>query len=140
MSLTAAETTSTRSAASAIAELVEPWTRACLARDWDALLGFCTDDVVFSPPNEPSVEGQAVRPWLENFPPTTSMSWNIEHLEGDGDLAWLRGPVSMTVDVGGQGVAFDGKYTDVCRRGPDGTWRFAVVMWSSNEPAPAAPA
>src|SRR5688572_98702 len=136
MSLTAADTTSTRSPASAIAELVEPWTRACLARDWDALLGLCTDDVAFSPPHEPLVEGQAVRPWLGSFPPVTSRAWDIGHVEGDGDLAWLRGPVSMTVDVAGQAVAFDGKYTDVCRRAADGTWRFAHVMWSSNEPAP----
>lgn len=140
MSLTVAETTPIRSAASAIPELVEPWTRACLARDWDALLGMCTDDVVFSPPNEPLVEGQAVRPWLENFPPMTSMAWDIEHLESAGDLAWLRGPVRMTFDVAGQSVAFDGKFTDVCRQTPDGTWRFAVVMWSSNEAAPGGPA
>ena len=141
MSLTAAETTPTRSAASAIPELVEPWTRACLARDWDALLGLCTEDVAFSPPNEPLLEGQAAaRAYLENFPPITSMAWDIDHLESDGDLAWLRGPVRMTVDVAGQSVAFDGKYTDVCRQTSDGTWRFAVVMWSSNEAAPGGPA
>jgi len=70
----------------------------------------------------------------------TSMAWDIEHLESAGDLSWLRGPVRMTVDVAGQSVAFDGKYTDVCRQTSDGTWRFAVVMWSSNEAAPGGPA
>jgi len=88
MSLTAAEPSPTRSAASAIPELVEPWTRACLARDWDAVLGMCTDDVVFSPPNEPLVEGQAVRPWLEiqESQPASRPGW------ARGEATTARGP------------------------------------------------
>ena len=99
------------------------------------LLALCTDDVVFSPPNEPLVEGTAVRPWLEGFPAITTMGWDIDHLESTGDLAWLRGWVRMDLDIGGQAVSFNGKYTDVARRGADGQWRMAVVMWSSNEAA-----
>ena len=135
MSTTAAESP-TSSATSAIAALIQPWTGACLARDWDALLALCTDDIVFSPPNEPAVEGAAARPWLEKFPSIKSMGWDIDHLEAVGDLAWLRGWVKMTIDVAGQTIAFDGKYTDVARRDADGTWRMALVMWSSNEAAP----
>ena len=30
------------------------------------------------------------------------------------------------------GLAFDGKYIDVFRKQPDGSWRFAQVMWSAN--------
>ena len=63
------------------------------------------------------------------------MAFDIDHLEGVGHLACLRGWVKMTLDVSGQQVLFNGKYTDVCRKQPDGTWRFALVMWSSNEPA-----
>jgi ketosteroid isomerase-like protein len=118
--------------------LVEPWTLACVARDWDALLSFCTDDVAFSPPNGPLAEGAAVRPFLEGFPTISKMGWGIDHIEEAGDLAWLRGWVRMTLDVSGQKVDFDGKYTDIARRGADGTWRIAQVMWSSNEAAPTA--
>jgi len=140
MSLTAAET-STRADASAFTALIEPWTSACVARDWGALLAMCTDDVGFSPPNEPLVEGSAaVRSFLETFPTIKAMAWDIDHLESAGDLAWLRGWVRMTLDVSGQSVDFNGKYADVCRRSPDGAWRFAFVMWSSNEAAPGGPA
>ena len=128
----------TTSAASAIAALIEPWTRACIARDWDTLLSFCTDDVVFSPPNGQLVQHETVRPFLDGFPTITTMAWDIDHLESAGDLAWFRGPVKMTLDVSGQTVAFDGKYTDVARRRADGTWQVAVVMWSSNDPVPTS--
>ena len=138
MSATAAETTTSSSAASAMSALVEPWTLACVARDWDALLSFCTDDVAFSPPNGPLAEGAAVRPFLDGFPTILKMGWGIDHIEEAGDLAWLRGWVRMTLDVSGQTVDFDGKYTDIARRGADGTWRMAQVMWSSNEAAPTA--
>jgi ketosteroid isomerase-like protein len=109
-----------------------------MARDWDTLLSFCTDDIAFSPPNEPLVQGPAARPWLERFPTISTMGWDIDHIEEAGDLAWLRGGVRMTLDVSGQTVDFDGKYTDVARRGADGAWRIAHVMWSSNEAAPTA--
>jgi ketosteroid isomerase-like protein len=109
-------------------------------RDWDALLGMCTDDVVFLPPNEPIVEGSAVRPWLESFPTVKAMAWDIDHLESAGDLSWLRGWVRMTLDISGEEIVFAGKYTDIARRQPDGSWRFAAIMWSSDEAAPGGPA
>ena len=137
MSFTAAETV-TRADVSAFTPLIQPWINACLARDWDALIAMCTDDVTFSPPNEPLVEGSAAgRKWLEMFPIIKTMGWDIDHLETVGDLAWVHGWVRMTLDVGGQTVDFNGKYADALRRAPDGTWRFAFVMWSSNDPAQA---
>ena len=39
----------TQSALAALKDLIEPWTNACLTRDWDALLGMCTADIVFMP-------------------------------------------------------------------------------------------
>src|SRR5947208_15716358 len=119
---------------SAIRALREPWIKACLKRDWNSLLRMCTDDVIFMPPNEAAVQGANARPWLDNFPIIKTMDWDIEHVEGNGDLAWLRGWVKMTLDVSGQQIRFNGKYADVCRK-QSGSWRFAAVMWNSNEPA-----
>lgn len=47
---------------------IAPWRQACLDRDWDALLAMGTEDIVTSGPGDPSVTGDTVRPWLENYP------------------------------------------------------------------------
>lgn len=119
----------------AIRANIQPWTRACLERDWDTLLAMCTDDIVFLPPNEPAAQGDSVRPWLDNFPTIKAMEWDIDHVQGKADLACLRGWVRMTLVVSGQEVCFNGKYTDVCRKQADGAWHFALIIWNSNEPA-----
>ena len=125
-------TSSTDAAAAAVAKMIGPWTRACLDRDWDALLGMCTSDIVFMPPGEAPVSGAAVRAWLEAFPPIKRMSWEVTSLEAAEDQAFLRGPVRQTVVVEGVDEPFEGKYCDLMRREEDGAWRFAVIMWNSN--------
>jgi ketosteroid isomerase-like protein len=118
----------------AIRAMIEPWTNACVGRDWDRLLALCTEDVTFLPPNEATVQGPGVHRWLENFPTIKAMAIEIDHIEGAAQLACLRGAVKMTLDISGQEVLFNGKYTDLFRKQPDGTWRFALVIWNSNEP------
>lgn len=117
-----------------IRSTIEPWTRACLEADWDTLLEMCTDDIVFMPPGEPAVQGPAVRSWLEEFPPIREMAWDIDHAEGKGDLAVLRGWVEQTLVESGEEVQIRGKYTDLLRREPDGTWRYALVIWNPDHP------
>ena len=116
----------------AIRGTIEPWTTACLQRDWDRLLDLCTDDIMFLPPNEPPVEPARARAWLDNFPTIKALSIEMEHVEGAGPVAYARGSVKMTLDISGQEVAFDGKYLDVFRKQPDGRWRFAQVIWNSS--------
>jgi len=119
----------------AIRGTFEAWRDACVRRDWDALLGMCTDDIVFLPPGESPVEGAGVRAWLDNFPVIKAMSLDIDRIEGAGHLAGVRGLVRMTLEVSGQQLEFDGKYTDLFRKQPNGRWFYALVMWNSNTPA-----
>ncbi len=121
----------------AINGLIEPWNEAVLQKDWDTFQRMCTDDMVFMPPDGLPVQGEAVRPWIEAFPTVKSMWWNIEDIHGQGDLACIRGSVKETLVVDGVEVLIDGKYCDVVRKGADGKWRFALVMWNSNVPAAA---
>jgi len=119
----------------AIRGTFEAWRDACVQRDWDALLGMCTDDIVFLPPGESPVEGAGVRGWLDSFPVIKAMSLDIDRIEGTGHLAGVRGLVRMTLEVSGQQLEFDGKYTDLFRKQPNGRWLYALVMWNSNKPA-----
>ena len=64
------------------------------------------------------------------------MAWDIEHMEGEGNLACLRGWVKMTLAISGQEMSFNGKFGDVCRKEADGQWRFSHIIWNSNEAAP----
>jgi len=119
----------------AIYALIEPWNDAVKQKDWDAVQGMCTDDMVFMPPEGLPVQGETVRSFLEALPPVKSMWWNIEDTHGQGDLAAVWGSVKETVVIDGADVLVDGKYCDVLRKGADGKWRFAVIIWNSNVPA-----
>jgi len=122
----------TQSALAALKDIIEPWTNACLERDWDALLGMCTADIVFMPSGEPSKTGPEVRPWLEGFPEITEMSWDVSTVEAEGSLAFARGPVKQTLRVDGKDQVVDAKFCDLLRKESDGQWRFAVIAWSPN--------
>ena len=52
-----------------IRSTINPWTQACLDRDWDALFKLCTQDLVLLPPEAPAAEGhEAARAFLDEFP------------------------------------------------------------------------
>jgi ketosteroid isomerase-like protein len=66
---------------------------------------------------------------------------SADEIEGRGDLAYARGHYTMEGTPKAAGVPAlreQGKFVEVLRRQPDGTWRYAVDMWSPNQPAPAA--
>ena len=118
-----------------IRSFVAPWSQACVDRDWDALLAMCTDDVVFSPPGEPKVSGSGVRTFLEAFPVIKAFNWGFDDIDVSGDLAVGVGWGKMIVEAEGQDASMNFKFADVFRRGDDGSWRFAHVIWNENEPA-----
>jgi ketosteroid isomerase-like protein len=122
----------------AINDMIEPWNSACIHRDWTKLLSMCTDKMVFMPPDGPSVKGSELKSWLDTLPNIKEMWWNIEQIEGGGDTAYVRGLVKETLEADGVEEKFVGKYTDLLRKGSDGTCRFESIMWNSNQP-PATP-
>ena len=122
--------------AAQIKATIARWTKACLDRDWDSLLAMCTEDIVFSGPGDPKVTGDAVRPWLENYPVMTAMTFDFDRIEVSGDLAAANGSGSMTIEVEGQEVSSDFDFTDVFRKDRHGTWLYSSVTFNSKD-APA---
>lgn len=114
---------------------VATWIKACLDRDWDALLEMCTDDVVFAPPGEPGVAGSEVRAWLEAFPVMKEFSWDFDRIEVSGALATGVGRGTWTLDLEGQEVSMSFKFADVFRKAEDGTWLYAHVIWNLDAPS-----
>ena len=119
----------------AIRSTIGPWTRACLERDWDALLGLCTDDVVLLPPDSPTAAGpEAARQFLEEFPVMKAFTFDFTRIDGREDLATARGNYSITAEIDGQDVTMNGKFIDTFRRGEGGKWLYDEVIWSNDEP------
>ncbi len=121
--------------AAQIRATIEPWTKACLDRDWDALLAMCTEDIVISGPGGPKVSGDAVRPWLENYPVMKTMAFDFDRMEISGDLAVANGSGSMMIEVEGQEASMVFDFTDVLRK-QHGTWLYSSVVFNSKD-APA---
>ncbi len=115
---------------------IAPWVQACLDRDWDSLLAMCTEDIVFSPPGELKVTGEAVRPWLEDYPPIKAMAFDFDRIEVSGDLAASNGSGSMIIEVEGQEATVNFDFTDVFRKDLDGVFRYSSVIYNTKD-APA---
>lgn len=118
----------------AIRATVVPWTKTALNRDWDAMIAMCTTDVVFAPPGEPSVSGNKLRPWLEAFPVLKKCEWDFDRIDVNGDLATGVGRGTWTLDINGELVSAPFKFADVFRRDPDGSWKYAHVIWDTDTP------
>ncbi len=96
------------------------------------------DDVVMMPPNQAERVGKtAVRSmWedlLRDF--TAEVSVSIKELQVLGECAFERGTFTMelTPRTGGPPVQDSGKYLDVLRQQPDGSYKYSRVMFNSSQ-------
>ena len=123
-------------AATQIRSTIAPWSKACLDRDWDALLALCTEDFVISGPGGPKVTGDAVRAWLDDYPIIKSMDFDFDRIEVSGDLAVANGSGTSVLEVDGQEATETFDFTDVFRRDLDGIFRYSTVTFNTKD-APA---
>jgi uncharacterized protein (TIGR02246 family) len=120
----------------AIRRLTDEWKGFMLAGDFESLAKCYTEDAVELPPGHPEVHGRdAIREWIAQFPKVTRFEIEMQHIDGRGDLAHVRGRYSMTLQPqGAPGPVEDtGKYLEVRRRQPDGSWLMAVDIFNSDK-------
>lgn len=118
-------------------ELSEAFGRHFLARDFDALAQLYAEEAVLMPPDQPAVTGRpAIRSWFENLPPLADFRVTLHTIDGREDLAYVRGSYSMTFEgPGGEPQAeMVGKFLEIRRRRPDGSWLLTVDMFNSDRP------
>jgi uncharacterized protein (TIGR02246 family) len=121
----------------ALNQAADAYQAAVMAGDWDAWAAFYTEDAVIMPPGQASVSSRdAIKAWGEAFP--TIVEWTTDRVDvdGRGDLAYVRATFSMTVEVEGEAepVSEQGKYLEIWRKQPDGSWLIAVDIYNSDEP------
>ena len=95
-------------------------------------------DASLLPPNLPVQRGRtAIRAFwgdlLDAYTVTFEISTDI--IEGRGDLAYNMGHYRFTAvpkSKSAPGIADEGKFVDVLKKQPDGTWKYAVDIYNSS--------
>lgn len=123
----------------AIEDATQTFVQAYLAGDWTAVVAMLTEDPVWMPPNQPALEGRAdIQEWLS---PQINTDFELTTLEtgGRGGFAYTRGSFSITFTAEGMAgsVSDTGKYVEIWRKEPDGSWLIDQVIWNSDLPLTA---
>lgn len=116
---------------------------AARAKDVDAFMATFTEDCALMPPHDPGARGrESVRQWAQAFFNGFTIQ-NLEFpsttLEVDRDWAFKHYTYDWTVvsASGGNPIRDRGNGMYIYRRLPDGSWRVAYDLWTSNQPLPA---
>lgn len=110
------------------------------AEDWTGLSELYEEDAVVMQMYAPPLEGrQAIRDFWAAFPPIAELRFEDDVIFGEGDLAYVHGRYWLTFDSPGA-LTDEGKYLDVRRRQPDGTWNYVAECANTSRPQePAGP-
>jgi len=107
----------------------------------EGCVSYWSEDGVLMPPNEPSVIGkEALLSWYQNAFKHVQIDFTIsfEQIEVAGDWGFVRGGYEGTLipKPDGEPIPDNGKYLEILKRQPDGSWKWACHMWSSDIPLP----
>jgi len=124
----------------AIREASAAYTQAASDTAWSRWSTFFTEDAIFLPPNASANEGRAaIEAWGRSLPPITDLRIEPVEIAGNGDLAYARGRYSMTILMPGDPpVADSGKYIELWRRQPGGTWKISRDIFNTDLPLATA--
>ena len=100
------------------------------AGDADKAAELFTDDAVMMPPNGPPIVGrEAIRQRLQKTGPQPTLDEEFIMFEASGSLAYQRSRALWVSD--GKTKFTDSM--DIFKQGNDGTWRYAAMIWNSND-------
>ena len=130
-SISAADQASIRSVDSA-------FVAAANAGDAEAIAAVYADDGALLAPNLPPQKGRdAIRAFWGGFLDAYTVRFEVasDTIEGRGDLAYNQGHYRFTAvpkAKGVPGVADEGKFLEILKKQPDGSWKYVLDMYSSN--------
>ena len=111
---------------------------AANAGDAEKIAAVYTEDGAVLAPNLPPQKGRdAVKAFWGGFLDAYTVRFEIasDTIEGRGDLAYNQGHYRFTAvpkAKGVPGVADEGKFLEILKKQPDGSWKYVVDMYSSN--------
>jgi ketosteroid isomerase-like protein len=121
------------------------WANAAQSKQVDAWVAYYSDDAMVLPPNEKLSTGkEAIRKAIGDLlaAPGFSVKWETAKVEvaRSGDIGYSQGTYELTMnDPKGNPVTDHGKYVEIWKKQPDGSWKCAVDMFNSDLPAAPPP-
>jgi uncharacterized protein (TIGR02246 family) len=121
-----------------ILELRSNYMRAQNSGDAEGCVQHWDDDGLILPPNERGVRGKkALLEWYRGIFQHVSMKFELSytdiHVSGEWSFANGTYHGHVVPKAGGNPIEDEGKFLEVHRRQPDGSWKFARHMWSSDK-------
>ncbi len=104
----------------------------------DAVVGLYASDAVLLPPSAPALRGRnAIRAFWGGLLKAYTLKFEVgsDTVEGRGDLAYNVGHYRFTAvpkERASPGMADEGKFVEILKKQPDGSWKYAVNMHNSN--------
>lgn len=110
------------------------WVETYNQNDWKKLGSLFTADAVMMPPNGPAISGRdAITDWESENEAGFRIRFEIDDIDGSGDVAYVRGRSCVFIPDGEGGFDVDlGKYLEVRRRQADGRWLIVADAFNSN--------
>ena len=110
------------------------WVKTYNQNDWEGLAALFTPDAIMMPPNGLAVQGRdAIAKWERANETGFRIAFNLEAIEGRGDLAYVRGRSCVFIPDGTGGFGVDvGKFLEVRKRQFNGGWLIKADIFNSN--------
>ena len=105
--------------------------------DWVAYTEhYYAPDAVVLPPNTEAIRSrEEIVSFFGTFPPITDMQFEQVEIGGAGDVAYAYGKYTLTMAPEGEEPFTDiGKYIEIWKRQPDGSWKVAFDIFNSDLP------
>lgn len=119
---------------SAIQSASDEWVATYNENDWDALAKMFVAHAIMMPPNSPAVVGRdAIAAWEAEYETGFQIAFDVQEIEGGGDLAYVRGRscVLIPLESGGYGVDV-GKYLEIRKKDENGEWLIVTDVFNSD--------
>ena len=119
----------------AITATTRQFARLVLAGDFEGASQLYTPDAVVMPPHHPVCNGrEAARQWMASIPRVTRFDIDPQRIDGRADLAYVTGVFSVTLQTPDGNVDDVGKFLEIRRRQPDGSWLIEADIFNSDRP------